>query len=105
MSNSINLSHYNNLTNVTDPFELTVFINNSTGGLFYLLFTITLAVIIFLAVMKREGPVAAAVASSFITGLTGVLLVLTGAVSASWLGWYILPVPIMGAAAWINSRK
>lgn len=105
MSDIINTTVYDALTNVTDPFELTVYVNNQTGGLFYLLFTLSLAIIIFMALMKKEGPIPAAVASCFVVGITGILLVLTGAIDASWLGYYIIPVPIIGAAAFINSRK
>ena len=105
MSNPIDTSIYNNLTNVIDPFQLTVYVNNVTGGLFFLLFTLSLGIIIFMALMKKENPIAAMVASSFVVGLTGILLILTGAVDPSWLGWYLIPVPIMGAAAFISSRK
>ena len=68
MSDIIDLTKYDNLTNVTDPFELTVFINEATGGLYFLLFTLSLGIIIFMALMKKEGPIAAMVASSFVVG-------------------------------------
>lgn len=105
MSNLINVSTYQNLTNATDPYDVLLFVNNNTGGLYFLLFTLSLGVIVFLALMKKDNPIAAATASSFVVGLSGILLVLAGGIDSSWLAWYLLPAALMGAAAFIASRR
>lgn len=102
---TLNLTTYNNLTNVTDPYDLLLFVNNATGGLYFLLFTLSLGIIVFIALMKQDNPVAAGVASSFVVGLTGILLVLSGAIDSSWIAWYLLPAALMGASAFIASRR
>lgn len=105
-SDLINLTRYDNLTNVTDPYQLAVYVSNSgTGGLFMLLFMISLWIILFVALMKRDNPSSAAVGSSVVFGIGGVLLVLAGGISPDYLAWFVLLPSLAIAAAVIASRR
>lgn len=96
-----------NLTNLTDTNQTFVgamsAANDVTGGWFWLVISIALWLVLTLA-MRRNGILPAFVASSFITSVAGMLLVITGLVNGAYLIYYILIMGFGVAGGFVASK-
>jgi hypothetical protein len=95
-----------NLTNVTNSTNLLEFMsasNDLTGGFMFLGITGVLFVILFIGLINR-GIIPAIAVSTWVTGLTGILFIVTGLISTQWLAFYILPMALGAGFTWIASR-
>lgn len=86
-----------NLTNIsgsTDILQVITHADQLVGGLISIGILIALFFIVFLSTL-REGALTAFGASTFITGIIGMLFILAGLIETSMLIWFILPVAIV----------
>ena len=86
-----------NLTNISGSTDILQFVLHAdaiVGGLLSIGILLSLFVIIFFAAL-REGALTAFGASTFITGVVGMLFILAGLIETSMLIWFILPVALV----------
>lgn len=96
-----------NLTNVTGAsnyFDMTVEINNAIGGIIYLGILFALAVLLFV-VMLKWGALRSGATSILITGTSGILLILAGAISINLVAWFIIPMAMSIGALFIAYKN
>lgn len=77
--------------------------NDVTGGVFWLFVTITLWIILTVA-MQKNGVLPAIVTASFVTGVVGILFVLTGLVGQGYLIFYLLSMGLAVAASFVAGK-
>ena len=95
-----------NLTNVTggdNLLDIMVAADQLSGNIFFLLVSIALFVILLVSMVNR-GFLPAFATSSFITGIAGILLVLAGLISQSYLVYYIVIMALAVAAAFVAGK-
>jgi hypothetical protein len=97
-----------NLSNLTEGntsgfVDVLAVSNDVTNGFYWLFVSIALWIVLA-AAMHRTGVLPAIVASSFITGVVGILLVITGLVGSNYLIYYILIIALGTAAAFVAGK-
>lgn len=78
-------------------------VNDVTNGFFWVFITLALWVVLSVA-MQRNGILPAIVASSFITGITGILFILAGLIGEGYLIYYILSIGLAVAAGFVAGK-
>jgi len=95
-----------NLTNVTaaeNLLEIAIASNGLANNMLFLFLTIGLWLILTI-IMVNRGILAAIATSSFVTGLAGILFVLSGLISQDFLIYYILVMGLAVSAAFVAGR-
>lgn len=96
-----------NLTNLTggDPGFLNSMsvANDVTNGLFWVLISVILWIVL-VTTMQKSGILPAITAASFVTSIVGMLLILTGLVSQGYLIFYIIVMASAVAAAFVAGK-
>lgn len=93
-----------NLTSATNLLEVMVATNQLANNTLFLFLTIGLWIILFMAFNFGARPVNAIAAASFITGIAGILFVLSGLIAQDFLIYYILTMGLATAAAFISNK-
>lgn len=95
-----------NLTNVSNSqnlLDLAIASNQLTNNVLFLFITIAMFIVLTLLLVNR-GILAAISTSSFITGITGILLILSGLISETFLVYYVVVMALAIAAAFVAGK-
>ena len=96
-----------NLTNATNGgafINVMGVSNDVTNGLFWLIMTLVLWIVLTIAIQRNSGILPAIAVSSYITSIAGILLVITGLVGEGYLVYYILTIALAVAATFVAGK-
>ena len=92
-----------NFTAVRDPLQFLTASNELVGGLVFIGLLIALFFIITISLL-REGIVIAAGMGMFVTSLAGLVLILAGVLSASFMAFFIVPLAIIIIGGFVRKQ-
>ena len=92
-----------NFTAVTDPLEFLTAANELVGGLVYIGLLLALFMIITISLL-REGIIIAAGMGMFITSLAGMILILAGVLSPTFMAFFIVPLAIIVIGGFVRKQ-